>query len=386
MKILQNKNNLIIILGFIIFTLYFWNKFIRPRTSKELPLELTVLKFFTILYVCIIFTYILISVIFPRKSNDIIEKIMEWLFTPIEEFDNYLKSFTQIKNYYDKFITYLLPKLDYLIIKTNMLFIILWIIPRIIMLTAFWIDVFIFNQLHYKYYVLLFGLFLFFNRYFKFSLINYKKYLIENNKNYLDAVETPYVSGIHPAELDPDYDPNDPDEADILEFMFLPFDIFIKFSTESLVYNNIIRKYDRITTKEQLRKDLWQEHIQEPYIGFYDDKDVPKDYKNIFGDKIPDNYNQATHLVNKKIDEYTLITLKKMLQISLIIEYYKKNINQNPKIKNIKILMYSNTLICWLYILIISLHTLDLNELVITLLKTWLTLQDPFSEDFIFDL
>lgn len=77
MKILQNKNNLIIILGFIIFTLYFWNKFIRPRTSKELPLELTVLKFFTILYVCIIFTYILISVIFPRKSNDIIEKIIE---------------------------------------------------------------------------------------------------------------------------------------------------------------------------------------------------------------------------------------------------------------------------------------------------------------------
>lgn len=244
-----NKYKLII-LGCIIFSIYFWNRFLKTRTSKTLPLDLTVIKFFVTLNICVIFAYILISLMYPRKSNDILEKLMGWVFIPIKEFDQYFKSFEIIKKYYMQFLDYLIPKLDYVIIKTNILYIVLWIIPRMILLIALWIDIFVFHQLHLKYYVISIGLLLFLNRYLKFSLKSYKTYLIEKNKIYLDSVETPYIFGVHPAELEPDYDPNDPDKQDITEdeFMYLPFEIFINFYTESLVYQNIPRDYRFISS------------------------------------------------------------------------------------------------------------------------------------------
>ena len=76
MKILKNFINkyYLIILGGIIFTLYFWSRFLRVRSSKVLPLNLSVLGFFILLYTCLIFAYILISLLFIRKGNEVLEK------------------------------------------------------------------------------------------------------------------------------------------------------------------------------------------------------------------------------------------------------------------------------------------------------------------------
>ena len=86
----------LIFLGFLLFSLYFWSRFLRSRTSKVLPLNLSVLRFFILLYICLLFAYIVYSLLFPRKSNDIVEKVIDWVFTPIAEFDKYLKSIPKI--------------------------------------------------------------------------------------------------------------------------------------------------------------------------------------------------------------------------------------------------------------------------------------------------
>lgn len=142
----------LIILGCILMTLYFWNRFFHAKVSKELPLDLSVLKFFSLLYICCIFLYIVISLTFQRKSNPIIEKFIEWLFIPIIEFDTYLKNISLIKFYYEKGIKLLLNKVQDPQKTILGVFITFWLFPRAVLLFALFIDTFIFHKLHYKYY------------------------------------------------------------------------------------------------------------------------------------------------------------------------------------------------------------------------------------------
>ena len=104
-------NYSLIFLGFLLFTLYFWNRFFRSQTSKDLPLNLSILHFFILVYVCLIFSYIVYSLLFPRKSNDLVEKFIEFLFTPIAEFDKYLKSL--FSSQYKQFMKYIIPFMDF---------------------------------------------------------------------------------------------------------------------------------------------------------------------------------------------------------------------------------------------------------------------------------
>lgn len=366
----------LIILGGLLFLIYFWNRFFRTRLSKNLPLDLTILKFFITFYVCLIFFYILVSLLRSRKKNVLIEQIINWLFIPIMEFDKFLKNHIFIKKVYEKFLNFIIPRLDFFVIQTNLFYIIFWICPRIILLTALFVDVFIFHKLHYKYMVILFGLLLFFNRYFKYSLKNTKDQMIQYYGQYINSVQVDYCPGIHPSELEPDFDP---DEGDYDETMCLPLDIFIKFSVESRVFNDEIIKTYFISTTLKLREELWEKYIQQKAPGVYlTSKEIPQDYINIFGNNVPQNYLKADNLVIEKKREFAKEAIDEILKIALVLEYYNYTSNYDSEIKNLKILIYLNYLICWLYILIISLPTLNVLELIITINLTWLQIENPF--------
>lgn len=365
-----------IFIGFFIISLYFWNRFFRSRTIKTLPLNFSVLGFAIQLYLCIIYTYIIISLLFPKKINDNLEQIINWLFIPLQEVDKFTRTIPIFKKYY----IILISKLDFFIINTNLLYICFWIIPRLILLLALYMDVFIFHTLKYKYYVLYFGLFLLLSRYIKYSLKNYKNELIQESKTYIETILTPYVFGIHPAELDPNYDPNDPDEQEEIEFMALPFEIFIKFQTESIVYQGITRDYESSRVTNKVYEEIWMKYIQEPYKYYSSHKDIPQNYTNIFGNTVPDNYIKATNIVRKKKSEFINSLIKNTLNISLLVEYYNFTSNHNKKIKYLKILIYMNYLLCWLYVLIISMKITNIEELFIILNSTWENIQNPFYD------
>ena len=74
----------------------------RIRSFKPLPLELNIITFFSTVFICLTFFYIVISLIKQRKTNPIMEEIINWIFIPIKEFDKYLKSFSIIKINYEK--------------------------------------------------------------------------------------------------------------------------------------------------------------------------------------------------------------------------------------------------------------------------------------------
>jgi hypothetical protein len=347
----------LILLGCFIFALYFWNRFLRIRTSKYLPLELTILKFFSILSICFLFFYIVISLLFPRKVNPIMEEIINWFFIPIAELDKWSKNLTFIKPYYQKILNKIIPLLTYLIIKTNLFYLIFWMLPRMILMTALFIDVFIFHQLHYKYVVLLFGLLLFFNRYLKYSLKNSKDEMIKELQPNIQSIVTEYWPYVHPSELEPDYDPDDPDNSDLPPTMSLPLDIFIKFQTDSINQRNV-------TNSMLIHPTLpWMNNILKEY-------NRPPLEKN----SSEDDFNFCF----QKTKEILMPQVENIVKISLIIEHYTITSNKNQKINNIKVLIYLNYLLCWLYVLIVSIETLDSNALLYLLNQTWENIQGPF--------
>jgi hypothetical protein len=366
----------LIILGCLLFSLYFWNRFLRARIPKELPIKLSVLGFFTFTYICIIFLYIIISLIFPRKPNKMVEMSIEFLFTPLKDFDNYLKVLPLIKPYYIKFMVWIIPKLDYLIIKTNRLYIIFWVFPRLILLSALFIDVFVFHKFHYKYMVIIFGLLLFLNRYFKYSLKKYKEDLIKSHTITISYVLVPYKFGIHPSEYPENYDPDNDEDS---PSMALSLDIFINYQTESKVYNEETIKIKFISTTLELTNKYWLKYIgtPNPFLGY--GKKIPSDYKNIFGEKVPENYYTARNFVFEKEKEFAIKAIEEIMQISLLLEHYNITSNQNKRFKLMKIIIYVNYFLCWTYVLIASISTLNTVELIKVITETWAGVVEPFS-------
>jgi len=380
----------LVVLGLLIFSLYFWNRFLRVRTSKPLPLELSLLDLFIMVYICCIFLYIIISLVYSGKNDKRLEALIEWLFQPLVALNTFISNLPYVKHYVEKTFYYMFPKLEYLIIKTDLFFIIFWIFPRTILVTALFIDIFIFYYFHYKYMVILFGLLLFFNRYFKFSLKQYKKELIDYYNHYILNVNTPYVPGVHPAELEPDYDPDGEDEDDVYfkikyTLMSLPLEVYINFQTDSLVYHDISREYRFCTTTFELAEELWEKYVggpipKDPRFG----TPLPKDYKNIFGDKVPDNFYKAYNFVVERRKEFARDGVEKIMRISLLIEYYNKT-NNNKRYKMIKIIIYLLYLICWIYVIIISLPYLHVLPWEETFLYNFQEYNDPFSQTLVYD-
>ena len=88
------------------------------------------------------------------------------------------------------------------------------------------------------------------------------------------------------------------------------------------------------------------------------------------------------------IDDVLIISISKnvikdILEISLLLEYYNKTSNQDKYIKLLKILIYVNYLLCWLYVLIISLPSINIEILFETLNNTWERILEPISETYL---
>ena len=82
---------------------------------------------------------------------------------------------------------------------------------------------------------------------------------------------------------------------------------------------------------------------------------LPEDYKNIFGDKTPEHYTEAHTCVALEMQKDAEITVNRIMQISLFLEFYNITTNVDIWIKYLKFLIYINYLLYWLYVLKISL-------------------------------
>jgi hypothetical protein len=358
-KDFYNKYKLTI-LGCVLFITYFWLRFLRERLPKDLPLNLSIFGLLILIYICCIFLYILISLLRKPRENPTLEKIIDWLLTPLKEFDKFIKSISFISSTNEALTRYIVYNWDLIINNYMKIFhIIMWIIPHLILVIALSIDVYIFHVFYYKYTMISFGLLLLLNRYIRYSLRRNKDMFIAHLTPFIDHILTDYYPGVHPSELEPDYDPNDPDNDEYIPTMALPFDIFIKYQTESILYRET-QNSRRVFTTKLCDSVFWKEETNQ---------------------ELPENLTrEESKYLDKIIEKHLYAYIDYALQLSLVIEYYNYINTKNKRFKNLKILIYLNYFLCWFYVLIISLPTLhDFSELYLALFS----IQDyiePFSE------
>jgi hypothetical protein len=256
--------------------------------------------------------------------DPLIKQMIDSLYSPLKFLDYYIKDLPYTNNTYKYGINFLAYILGPLIIDSRIYYYVFVIIPRLILLTALYIDVFHFNKLVYIYKVLLIGVVLLIGKYIIYSFKYAKEHFIESLQYYV-SIGMDYEYAVQVVELDT------AEEDDIPPTMVVPLPIFVEFQTDTYIM-----------------KDSYYD-----YMSFFN----PRNDTYYIKHHIPVPRQFGIEEINTRINN--------ILKISLILAHYEL-LHNNENIKNLKILIYLNYLLCWGYILITSLPSLynvSLNEL-----------------------
>jgi len=349
MKILLKylNNHKLIFLGALMFSIYIWARFIRKRLSKDIPFHPNILGFAILIEICCIYAYIVFALMRPPKEpNPIVEEVINLLYKPLEDFDYFWKNAKLIRKSYKTFMLFLLEKLKRIIIKNNIFYFYFAIFPRLVFIFIMFIDVFIFNKLHYIYYVILLGILLFLSKYIIYSIKIRKNQLLEKFMLYYDAVSTPYVYGVDPDdnEEDEDWEP--------APTMALAPDIFVKHQVNCLVYQN--------TKPDYMIFAMTDYYVRKSKIKY----NIPLEQQISL---------DFLRLIREKREQH----LNTIIDLSVLLEYYELS-KSHQDLKLIKQLIFINYLVFWIYVLIISLPYLNIPDLITIMNLTWLNMLNPF--------
>lgn len=325
--------------GISILSWYIWFRFIRERLPKVIPFELSEIRFILLCCICLVFIYIISLYVYPRKPNEYILKVKDFIFESLRDIDNRLKTNNIIENIIDIYVlktVIRIKDLNYMYVV-----IIIDIIPRIILISILLLDIFYFQYINIFYKAILIAFIPIIGEYLKYSL--YSLYLF-----YLLRLED-YCKGYICSEMDKDFPRYSSNIAaiDILEYEFdvIEPDTFITRYCYSIIYHNKI------------------------YQG-----------KPLFINKYQFDLSKDTFLEEKRHHFYILLDNLSNKTLFLALCYYKwKVASEKIVFKYIKIIIYCLYLICWSYILYISMHTLT----DLPFLKTVVDTTEPFSGLFI---
>jgi hypothetical protein len=318
-----NKNLtklLLTILGAILFLLYMWYRFIRKRLPKDIPFHLTEYGCVILFYICCIYIFIIIMLIVTfQTKNDTLSRIIDYIYKPLKVLDESIKENTRVTYYHEIFIEALSKNsLSY-----SKIYYLFNIVPRLVLVMVLSLDTFYFHHLEYLYKIILIGLLIFLYKYFIYSLKYAKEYYILKLEKITNKIMTNYNK-----------DPNDTD------WSFLDVRDFIDIQTDSIFYNQ-------------------HKYMTNP---------IPSGaYLALFALGTKAEQMQAEH--------HKLLNI--IVPISVHLEEFDLRNNFNSKIKYIKIGIFTTYLICWSYILIVSLPLLPSNAF------QWLwviqNIEEPFS-------
>lgn len=367
----------IIILGFFMFTWLFSSRFIFERLPKDIPLILTEIKFYIILYICFIYLYIVKSLLFPREQNIYLKKLMEVIFYPLKTFDNAWKTSYTVQPYYmtimSNFISYLESTST---LHRHALYTCFYIIPRISLLLIFILDIFYFQKLHFVYKYILLSIFPLFYRYIKYSLKVYTDHLIIFAKqNYEHIFITNIIRLLFGQDIKP--------EA-IYDGKKVSIEEYIEIIEENILH---IKEFDLKSYIEEYEcsSDTGYDDIESNirYVGggSPNDEFVKKHAKRFFNKNINHpildlTQQEYTELLHEFDQHYPKIFILKDL-----IPFNDEIIN-NIVYKYIRIIIFTIYFMLWSYLLIISYPNIEnftLTELILKWLLLYIENIEPFS-------
>jgi hypothetical protein len=328
--------------------LYF--NFIRERLPKNIPFILSEYGFYLLIFICCVYLFSIKQLLYPKNLSNNLIKIFSYIYKPFLIFDTTLKFNKFSYRYYYNFFLKSIDKITtWGIFEIGVSIYIVQIMPRLILLLIFVIDVFWLHSIEIFYYFIFLGIFP--------LLYNYLKYSLEFAlQDYINDLEDKY-----------DFVWVFEEGYGTLEWKHNP----------KAIYHNTkvsVKQYIKIQVEAFLTygdNGEYLEYYGEPYAKDYLVKDY-REEKKIETELTIEDYDYITkqfHFITPK-----LVILGQFLEMMKLTPSYFF-------IKKVKVALLLGYLICWLYILIISLSSLDNLPFTLKILESltqYLALQNPF--------
>jgi hypothetical protein len=321
MKTLITKY-ILILLGFILTISFIWFRFIKERLPREIPFDLSLIGFVLLVFACFTYTYMIITILFNyNPTSNSLSSIVQYIYKPLTTLDEAIKTNSIIKPYYEKFLVYIVTHTNG--INYFKVYLVFDIIPRIILVSALLIDTFYYHCLFLLYKVIIVSLLLFLGRYIKYSFTYAKEQYILQLEPMVDYIMSNYV------------DPEDELAASGNLLSNLSVRRFIDIQVDAIVYGSKEYTYRPFGWHTEYIDNFRKLHnLSESYTFTSKEFDLLRvDFKNIIKIVIP----LSVHL-----EEY-----------SVQVEY--------SKYRKRKSIIFTLYLVCWLFILIVSIPSLSLN-------------------------
>lgn len=346
------------IIGALFFVMLFiWVRFLRERLPKDIPFNLSIMIALCIIFICIIYIIIIIKIKYKNNTSKIvlnqsILKIIQYVGNLLDNMDTIIKKNKIVTNLLFTIFTKIIIILELYHTKPNKtLNIILNVIPKFILLLFFIFDIFYFKKLEIFYYVLLLGLIPLTYSYCVYSI----KKLLET---FLHDLEQNYYIKILSTT----------DDESTKNFMVFITDLkyndygvlnlryFVEIQSDNLIFDYDLYKYTCIETGEAREEYAKKHNITLPKLRVFE-----PNYDYISKELSKNFFEKIEHVVNLQafIEGHKTITIPNIT-------------------KNYTFYLLISYLICWLYILIVSIHTLNLQD-VLKILESMQDLYNPFS-------
>jgi hypothetical protein len=357
----KNFTYLSIVLCLLFLMLYLWLRFFRERLPRDIPFNLTIILFIILCLICIGYLLIIIQMIKPRVPNKyiliIINKLVK-ITQIMDNVDSIIKNNTGFNTSLNTFFYKII--ILFKLYKTNnnrYFYIILNLIPKVCLLLLFSLDIFFLKKMELFYKYIFIGIIPLIYDYIVYSIAKALASLITDlEKNY-------YVKILSTAE-----DEDEGEYKEIARFMVfinnlkyndygvLDLGYFVDIQANNLIFDCDVYKYTCIET----------EYAREVYARNH----------NI---ELPDLwvFEPLSDEISTRLAPYFFDNIEKAINFQAFIETHKDL--TKPRItRTYYIYILISYLFCWLYILIISVYSLNIFELS-TFLEYFRDDIDPFS-------
>jgi hypothetical protein len=176
-------NLFIFILILTSFIFIIWFRYIRERLPRDIPFNLSLIGFIIIVCVCLGYIYTVYKYINPPKDNNtftLIIEVKKYLYKPLEILIDFLQHNKFTKKNFSKFFLLSVEKVK----EMNYLkaYIFINIFPRVILLSVFIIDIFYFNSIKYFYKIIIIGILIIIEK----MIIHIYRYKMNTNIEFVD--------------------------------------------------------------------------------------------------------------------------------------------------------------------------------------------------------
>jgi hypothetical protein len=370
-QILLNHPLYLFFLNFIGLTLIIWfvsARFILHRLPKHIPFDLHLIRFIILLFICLLFAWIIKKILYPREPSEISQIFLNYiykLYKPLYVLDETLRSNKAFKRFIvltSKPLPYFISAVESFIVLTLLpyftffksfsaglfLYLMVFFAPRLFLLVLLINDIFYYNCISFFYTYAYVGLIPLLAKYYIYVIRHLKEEYIEylDELYYVDEKQIRVYEGY----------PNKKSMS-IRKFVELKSYCYTGTDEEILDMTRCVCRFQLALFNKHNKQDVTEEESIAWKKDFYDL--IPP---LVYIARFLDSYDHTLERYADKLSEYRA----KRLYIIWV-----------------SVAVYSGYLICWGYILLVSLSTFHLLNFETVFLENFQDVIDPFSNDMI---